>query len=89
MARWRQGKTKTRGLLAEKTVRNLNQHPGAIARGQVTAHGTPVQQVLQHFNAVGHNLVRCDAVNVGQEANPAIVMLIPGIIQPLRSRHSI
>ena len=70
--------------LAEEAVRDLQQHAGAVPRVGLGPAGAPVVEAAEHPEGVLDDAVAAPAPDVGHEADPAGVVLVPGIIQALR-----
>ena len=67
-------------------MRDLNQHPRAVARLRVAAAGAAVGQVDQHLDALQDDLVGTVALDVGHEPDAAGIPLQAGIVQSLPRR---
>ena len=74
-----------RALLGEELVRDLDEDAGAVAGDRVGADGTAVLEVLQDGERVLDELVRLLALEVGDEADAAGVVLAARIEQPARA----
>ena len=70
-----------RHLLAVQRVWNLNQDAGAIAHQLIGPHCAPVVDVLQNFQCLRDDVVALLALDVGDKAEPAGIVLVPGGIQ--------
>ncbi len=68
----------------EKLVRNLDQHAGAIAGLRIAAAGAAVSQVDQNLNALDDNVVRLLALDVGDKADAAGIVLVARVVKTLR-----
>ena len=86
LAGGRQIEAQCLGLAGEELVRHLDQQPSAVARIGVTTASPPVGQVDEDFEALLDDLVRRTSLDVGDEADSAGVMLVPGVVQPLPRR---
>ncbi len=75
-------------FLNEELMRNLNQHTGAVACLRIAAAGPAVLQVLQHLDALFHDVVALLALDAGDEAHAAGIVLIGRVVEPLRGRQS-
>jgi len=64
-------------------MRNLQEHPGAIAGQRIAAASAPMSQVVQHPQTLEHDVVRPFALDADDEADAAGVMLVRGIIEAL------
>src|SRR5262249_48383152 len=79
----RQRKAEPACLADEKFVRNLHQHPGAVARSRVASAGSAMGQVVEHLEPLLQDVVRAYALGVDQEADPAGVVLVRWIVEAL------
>ena len=70
-------------LFEQKPVRNLNEQAGPVAGVGVAAAGPAVLHVFEHGQRVGHGLVGFAAVEVGDEAGPAGIVLKFGAVEAL------
>ena len=68
---------------AEEAVRDLQQHAGAVAGVGLGAAGAPVVEAAEHLDGVLDDAVAAPALDVGYEADPAGVVLVPRIVQAL------
>ena len=75
-------------LLAQELVRDLDEDAGAVAGDRVGADGTAVLEVLEDGERVLDQLVRFLALEVGDEADAARVVLAARIEEPARARTS-
>ena len=83
LARRRQRETERRRLAREKLVRDLNQHPGAVAGFRVAAACAPMRQVDEDLNPFFDDVVGFLALDVGHKAHAAGVMLVARVVKPL------
>ena len=65
-------------------MRDLDQDAGAVAGERVGADGTAVLEVGEDLERVGDDLVRLAALEVGDEADAAGVVLMRRVIEALR-----
>ena len=70
--------------LREKLVRNLHQDAGAVAGQRIASAGAAMGQVVEHLEALLHDVVRALALDVDDEADAARVVLVRGIVETLR-----
>src|SRR6185369_2438991 len=75
-----------RHLVAEVTVRNLDQEARAVGELRVVAHRAAVRQVAQHGEALLDDGVRLLALDVRYEANAAGIVLLGRVVEALRPR---
>jgi hypothetical protein len=80
----RQGETELGALAREELVGDLNQDAGAIAGTGIAAAGAPVGQVDQNLDALEDNVVRPLALEIGNEANAAGIVLLARVVKALR-----
>src|SRR5439155_23949646 len=66
---------------AEELVRKLDQDPGAVARQRVGARGSAVLEVLERADRPDDRLVRRDAVELRDRADPAGVVLVGRVVK--------
>ncbi len=76
------------GLAGEELVRDLHQDAGAVAGARVGADRAAVLEVAEDLQRVGDDLVRLAALDVGDEADAAGILVEPRIVEPLRVRHA-
>ena len=75
------------GLLEEELVRDLEEHPRAVAGGLVAAGGAAMHQVQQHLPAIVQDGVLSPAVDVDHGPDAAGVVLVLRVVQPLGSNR--
>ena len=80
----RQGEAQLGALAREELVRDLNQDAGAIAGFRIAAAGAAVRQVDQNLDALDDDVVRLLALDVGDEADAAGIVLLARVVQALR-----
>ena len=73
--------------MGKKAVRDLNQHATAIPRHGVSADRAAMIEVAQNLEAHANYFMRLAIVHVGDESDPAGVMLIVWRIKALRGRQ--
>ncbi len=71
--------------VAEHLVGDLGQDPGPIAGFRVAALRSPVIQVPQHGEGLGHDLVAAATGQVRHEADAAGVVLVTAVVETLDS----
>ncbi len=76
------------GQDAQRRVRDLDQHAGAVAGIGVAAQGAAVVEVGQHLQGVVEQPARTAAVHVDDEADPARVVFMRGVVQALTGRDA-
>ena len=74
---------KRQALADKEFVWNLNQNTGAVTGFRIAAAGTAVGQVDQYLNALEDDVVALLTANAGDKADPASVMLVSRVVQPL------
>jgi hypothetical protein len=72
--------------VGQEAVRHLHQDAGAVAGVLLAAAGAAVLQVQQHLDRLLHDAVGLAAVGVHDEADPARVVLVAGIVETLGAR---
>ena len=75
-----------RQFLAEEAVGDLREQAGAVAHQRIGADRAAMRQVLEHGEAVADDLVRLDALHVGDEADAAGIVLVARIVEALCQR---
>ena len=70
----------------QQRVGHLEHDPGAVPAGRLAAGGTTVVEVVQDDQGVAHDRVAGHAAGVGDGADPAGVVLVRGVVEPLRAR---
>ena len=73
---------------AQQGVGDLDQYARAVAQQGVGPHRAPVVEVDQDLQALGDDVVGLRALDVGDEADAAGVVLMPRVIQTLFRRRS-
>ena len=68
---------------AEEAVGDLQQHAGAVAGIGLGPARAPVVEATEHLDGVLDDAVAAPALDVGHEADPAGIVLVPRIVQPL------
>ena len=69
-------------------MRDLHQHPGAVAHARVGAGGAAVFQIAENLQAIFDDLVRLAALDVGDEADAAGVLVERGVVEALAQRRA-
>ena len=83
-ARWRQRHALGSHLLAQQCIRNLQQHPGPVTEQRIGPGGAAMVEVEQDAQPVLHDLVALAALDVCHEADAAGIVLVDGVVHPLR-----
>ena len=81
-------KAQARAFALEKGVRNLDQNAGAVAGLRIAAAGAAVRQVDQDLNALQDDVVRLAALDIGDKADAAGVVLVLRAVEALSRRHA-
>jgi hypothetical protein len=68
-------------------VRNLKEEACAVAGARITAGGSAMAESLENLEALGNNIVRRSAAKLGDETEPACVVLVRGIVKALSARE--
>ena len=68
-------------LALEEGVRNLHQDAGAVAGARIGADRSAMFEVAENFQRIGHDRVRLLALDVGNEADAAGILLQRGIVE--------
>jgi len=64
-------------------MRDLQQDPGAVARLGVRAGGAAMLEVRERAERAADGLVRRSCVEAGDEGDPARVVLVRRVVEPL------
>jgi hypothetical protein len=64
-------------------VRDLEHHPGAVARARVAARRAAVGQPREDLERLRDGVMRGATIESGDEAEPAGVVLVVGIVEAL------
>ena len=75
MAGRRQREAELGGLAREERVRDLHQNAGAVAGARIGADGAAVFEIAENVERVGDDLMRLLALDVGDEADAAGILL--------------
>ena len=67
----------------EELVRHLEQDARPVARAGVAALGAAVKEVVEDLECLADDVVRLDALDVGDEADPATVLFKSRIVETL------
>ncbi len=65
----------------EERVRQLQEHPGAVARARVGARGAAVLEVLDRLQSLLDDLVRRHVVQARDERHAARIVLVAGVVE--------
>ena len=84
----RQGDALPGHLLRKEAMRDLHEHARSVAHQRIGADGAAVRQVLQHGEAVEHDLVRLVALQMRNKADAARIVLVARIVEPLSDRQA-
>ena len=76
------------GPFAEQGIGNLNQDAGAIAHQRIGAHRAAMVEIDQKLQAQPDDLMGLGALDVGDKANAASVMLVARVIKTLFRRQT-
>ena len=85
-AGWREGEAQCGAFAREVGVRNLDEDAGAIAGFGIAAARATVREVHQNLDAFDDDLVGLLALDVGDEADAASVVLKAGVVEALGCR---
>src|SRR5262249_45894147 len=83
----RQRNAEAAALLAEELVGHLQEDPGAIARVGLASTRAAVQEVDEDEQTLADDRVRLASFDVDHEADAARIVLVRGVVQPLRFTH--
>ena len=82
----RQLEAEPRRLLGEELVRDLHQDAGAVAGARIGADRAAMLEIAEDGERVLDDLVRLAALDVGDEADAAGILVERGIVKALRAR---
>ena len=87
--RWRRRRPRAgrRRRRREEAIGNLDQDAGAITGVDIGAACTSVLEIAERADRLGDDLVALAAVHVAHEVESARIVLVPGVIEPLRWRQ--
>ena len=85
----RQRDTGARHLLAQKPIRNLNEHAAAVTGLGIRTHSTAVVKVQQNFETLGHNVMGLLIVHLRDKTDAAGIMFVAGVIKALGRRQAV
>ena len=80
----RQAEAEARRFFGEQFVRDLHQNSRAIAGARIGAHGAAMLEVAQDGERILDELVRFASFDVGDEADPAGILIERRVVQALR-----
>src|SRR4051794_27229469 len=86
MAGLRQLEADLGSLAGEEGVRDLHQNAGAVAGARIGAHRAAMFEIAQYVDRVGDDLMRLLALDVGNEADAAGVLLQAWVVKALGRR---
>ncbi len=87
-ARSRQREAERGGLLDEELVRDLHQDAGAVAHARIGADGAAMFEVAENLQAILDGLVRLLALDIGDEADAAGILVERGVVETLRQARA-
>ena len=82
----RQREAELLGLAREEGVRNLHQDAGAVAGARIGADRAAMLEIAENADRVGDDLMRLLALDVGDEADAAGILLEAGIVEAFGGR---
>ena len=74
------------GLALEEGVRDLHQDAGAVARARIGADRAAMLEIAEDADRVGDDLMRLLALDIGDEADAAGILLERGIVETFGGR---
>ena len=77
-------KPSSAGFLGEELVRDLHQDAGAVAHARIGADRAAMLEIAEDAQAVFDDLVRLAALDVGDEADAAGILVERRIVKALR-----
>ena len=72
----------------EKLVRELEEDAGAVTGFGIATAGAAMGEVDQNLDALAHDLVGAHALDAGDEADAAGIVLVARIVKSLRRRQT-
>jgi hypothetical protein len=70
-------------------MRNLQQHARAVAGARIASAGAAMRQVVEHLDALAHNVVRARALDVDDEPDAARIVLVLRRVEALCWRYAV
>ena len=70
----------------QEAVGNLEEDAGAVAGVDLGTRGAAMVEVAEGSEGGGDDVAACPTQDVGDERDPARVVLKPGVIEPMRSQ---
>ena len=83
-----QRETQARRFALEESVRNLDQNARAVAGLRIATASAAMGQVDQNLDALENDVVRLPALDAGDKADAASVVLVLRAVQPLSRWHA-
>ena len=77
-----------RRFALEKRVRNLDQHSRAVAGLRIASASAAMRQIDQNLHALHDDIVRLVALNAGDKADAAGIVLVLRTVKSLSRRQS-
>ena len=87
-ARRRQIEAQPGGLGREEPVRHLDEHAATVAGLRIRSDGAAMVEVEKDLQPLVDDVVRLLIVQVGDKADTAGIVLVPGIVEALRRRQA-
>lgn len=87
LAGFRQLEAEPPGDLTQKFIGHLDQDAGAVTGVGLGTAGAAMIEVEQDFEPAAHDVVRTAALDVGQKAHTARIVLEGGVVQALFARR--
>src|SRR5581483_1150640 len=82
----RQREAELLGLAREERMRDLHQDAGTVAEARIGADGAAVLEVAQDGQRIGNDLTRLLALDVGDKADTAGILLERRVVKTFRRR---
>ena len=67
---------------------DLGDHARAITRIVLSARSPAMLEVIEQFNALGHDVMRFTTLNVHHKTDAACVMFVARVVKPLALGHA-
>ena len=67
-------------------MRYLKENAGTVTRAGIGRNGASMREILEELQRFRDDVARANAMDVGDEADSARVVLVGRVVQPLRGR---
>ena len=88
VARLGEGEAEAPAILRKEGMRDLDEHAATVAGLRVGAHGAAMVEIVQDLQGLRDDGMAGAVLQVGDESDPASVLLTRGIVEALRRREA-